>query len=533
MDVNAAVLLKLRNHEILFTMDLHLEFDMARVLDLLSLIFVCLVSISFVGCKTERTSKTSGHYENTTAEEMEKFAGQQMAVPETIPGQNVLIHHLILDFDGSQFLQVLLSTGAEVFVAMPPESDPQYTIYRQKFESIAAAQKGKLVFVPSTLSGHQTVWARDWAPISAFAKNGEPRLLDFNYYPEREIDDSFPQRIAKIAQLTRVNIPVYLEGGNFMISEQGECVVSEKIKEANIMPQFDNDVPINEAIVVELLKKFAGCKSVNVLGTYIGEPTGHVDMWAKFLKGRKVLVNEIRQDALKLVSNKDDFLMLTDYQKFLNSRAEDFKKLGFDVIRIPSPIPAEREAYFPSYSNLLLLGKTAIVPRYTKKLRYSKDTDTYSEEPFFGKELLPAYEKIVSEILTAEGYNVSFVDSDKLIERGGSIHCSAMQVAFGSKKQTTPGAATQSSSVAHTHNPAASNFPKWCKVNSPTDHKASVRTGAGSRFEKILELNDGASIKALSETVGWYSVEFKLGGLDYGAKSNKPAFIAKGLLQCQ
>lgn len=82
-------------------------------------------------------------------------------------------------------------------------------------------------------------------------------------------------------------------------------------------------------------------------------------------------------------------------------------------------------------------------------------------------------------------------------------------------------------------------FPKGCKVQS-SDDKANVRSGPASSNPIVkrkdnganLVLNNGASVAAVKDVNGWYSVELRLGGEDYGEAKGTPAYISASLLIC-
>lgn len=71
----------------------------------------------------------------------------------------------------------------------------------------------------------------------------------------------------------------------------------------------------------------------------------------------------------------------------------------------------------------------------------------------------------------------------------------------------------------------------WCRVNSG-DNVANVRkTPNGDLY---MTLASQASIKAVAESGDgkWYSVEYRLNGVDHGAQFDRPAWIFKSLLDC-
>jgi hypothetical protein len=84
-----------------------------------------------------------------------------------------------------------------------------------------------------------------------------------------------------------------------------------------------------------------------------------------------------------------------------------------------------------------------------------------------------------------------------------------------------------------------SAFPRSCKVESG-DGSANVRSGPQSSAAIVtrkdngqpLVLSTGASVRAVAQSGNWYSVELRLGGVDYGDAKGVPAWIHSSLLKC-
>jgi hypothetical protein len=73
-----------------------------------------------------------------------------------------------------------------------------------------------------------------------------------------------------------------------------------------------------------------------------------------------------------------------------------------------------------------------------------------------------------------------------------------------------------------------------------SDGSANVRSGPGSNNAVVIRkdngeklvLGNGASVKATSANGGWYSIELRLGGVDYGEAKGIPAWVSSTLLSC-
>ncbi|MFY7930870.1 MAG: agmatine deiminase family protein, partial [Oligoflexus sp.] len=262
-------------------------------------------------------------------------------------------------------------------------------------------------------SGMLTVWARDWSPLGALTPSGDLHLLDLNYYPSRPADDSTGRTMAGFKGVPRVSLPVYNEGGNFMANEDGDCLMTTRVTDANAEVFKTGDLILDAVAVKSYYRDFAGCRQTTILPRMPNERTGHIDMWGKFLDNDTIIVGEISAETLSYARTSSDSNFATQIQSFLNKRASDLQQLGFDVVRIPMPLP--RPGLFRSYTNSLLVNGTALIPQYQSRSQADSA-------------LLADYETKVTEIYQAAGYRVVFIPSDELIAAGGAVHCVTMQI---------------------------------------------------------------------------------------------------------
>lgn len=377
---------------------------------------ILLLSFAIMSCaQPQDGGDTQGKYEAMDATEAQKYIGRLTPVPEYAPVSTVVIAKKLGRPD---FKAAIEKAGA---IALEVDSD--------------------------------SYWARDWSGFSAHL-NGKTVLAEFNYYPDRPEDDAVPQEIEKRTNLKRVSIPVYLEGGNFMSNDDGLCLLSDWAVEEQKL--FEDEYAHLQEIKIgadpdkfsNILKKHLGCKSVAILPRMPGEGTGHIDMWAKLISNKTVLVNE-----LELASNPTPSAKIL--AKYLNDRAEDMRKLKLEVIRLPMPKPTG--AVFRSYTNFLQVNGHALVPAYGPAQWEVKNYSPKATE----RRIVPGQtsrdsnvgglvklefrpppidqnspdvakfqemEERVKAILEKKGLIVTYLPSEKLIQRNGSIHCTTMQI---------------------------------------------------------------------------------------------------------
>ncbi|MGE0174929.1 MAG: agmatine deiminase family protein [Oligoflexales bacterium] len=409
-----------------------------------SLIWLTIVTLS-VACRSRNESRAKGHFEEFDASSLEQFIGKQAVIPEYVPDQSILISYLLLivDAEGPQIVKEAFKAGVKQLYIVAPDNDdhPDWIKAQAKLTEILSTEdqeKVRLIRqpIPGTWDEWQdpsreqgpgdaerfaTPWARDWAPLSAKTEDDELRFIDFNYFADRTLDDTLPTLLSKEANRTRISLPVYNEGGNFMISGQGDCFMSDRVIFANDEKIMENDEVLSRADIERYYKDIVGCKNVYVLPHLPDEPTQHIDMWAKFVNDETVLVGEIIQESLQYVGGTFEVLAVKNEQKYLNDQAEFFKSLGYSVVRIPMPLPINMFSIqvHRSYANSLLINKTAIVPRYRKY----RQTVNYIDGP-----LLDKYEDAVKAVMEGQGYEVVFVNMDDLISYRGSVHCATMEI---------------------------------------------------------------------------------------------------------
>ena len=192
-----------------------------------------LVALALQSCNNGTGSQIDGHYEESSAAEMEYFRGGQVAVPEYAPSTSVIMGMPAIDvFDKEDLVDAILAAGADtVYITTGSRSrvstqDASFRNLRQKLGS----RIDRVKVVRQAAQGGLTVWARDWAPLGARSIGQGPedlRLVDFNYYPRRQADDATARAIETVYSLDRVSVPVYNEGGNFMNNDRGSLYDDE------------------------------------------------------------------------------------------------------------------------------------------------------------------------------------------------------------------------------------------------------------------------------------------------------------------
>lgn len=373
-----------------------------------------LFALSLVACGGPEASQLDGHYEDSSAAAAAVFRGQQTVPPEYAPTLGVIVSQpLLTNFGREDIVKAVLDAGAaKVWVVVPRGSrESLQSSSFSRLRSLLGQDVNKVDVLTQKDSGGLTVWARDWAPLGSVDNKGKLRLLDFNYYPDRPADDSTGRAFEGFTGVERVSVPVYNEGGNFMSNSGGDCLMTTRVTDANSNRYVAGDLVLDAEDIRSYYQDFGGCRRVNIFPRMPNERTGHIDMWAKFLDDDTVIVGEISDEALGLVQGSD-LSFAREISLYLEQRTADLIALGYDVVRIPMPLPGR--SFFRSYTNSLLVNRTAIIPQYSAS---SSDAS-----------LVASYQAEAEAVYRRLGYKTSFIPSDALIRNGGAVHCVTMQI---------------------------------------------------------------------------------------------------------
>ncbi|MFW7378554.1 MAG: agmatine deiminase family protein [Oligoflexus sp.] len=427
-----------------------------------------------------KDSNLDGHYENATAAEMNAFIGQQSVVPEYAPVNKVIVGLPVLTvYRQEALIEEIFKAGVDQVLISHSARNRNLTTEDGIFNRLAERLEGvqtrdstgmttrtnrikDIMLVSHNTRGFSnrdeiTTWARDWAPLGAAITSGSSagnmRLLDFNYYYHRQLDDYSSQAYAEAKSLDRVSVPVYNEGGNFMNDDDGVCLMTERVVEANNARNayFPEDQVYSQGQIKDFYRDFAGCKGVTIFERMPYEGTGHIDMWSKLLDNNTIMIGEYRENTLDTISHvverngqrvrvalqgfEEEFNAASAIQRFLEEQARKIEFEGVDItdangfktkkfykiVRVPMPAPSETSdgsLVFRSYTNSLFVNGSAIVPQYL-----SGYGSIYPDQS-----LRAAYEAEVTSVYRAAGYRVAFVPTDNLIRSGGAVHCVTMQL---------------------------------------------------------------------------------------------------------
>ncbi len=353
-----------------------------RTLKATSIIFLGLAA-----CRTaEKDSRLSGHYENFSEAELLPYRGKLRVIPEFEESSAVMITVEAVDkFLLSPLLQAFKDHPLKPNVILPMV-ESHYSEPPDEIKPFLNSGQFKLYPIPKNPNQIQDdiTWTRDWAPWAAVFTPGptsqpEARFADFNYYEMRNVADELPQVLSEKLNLKRISIPIRTEGGNFMINNRGDCMMTtgvierenlikdygaqlesyKKARDESGFTGYDKIIARYEALVAGstaynrqqiegFFSDYAGCKEVIWLRPSPSDGNQHIDLFAKFLSDDKVLVMELEDRTIATLPRHNDpaaeldikvaLALLKSVQAHLNEAATLISAKGFKVVRAPLPL---------------------------------------------------------------------------------------------------------------------------------------------------------------------------------------------------
>jgi len=252
-------------------------------------------------------------------------------------------------------------------------------------------------------------WVRDYGPLSLEREN-RALLADFIFNGwggkfEATKDNLVTKNLHKKGFFGNTPLKSYnfvLEGGAIESDGKGTILTT---KSCLLNPNRNGDISLKE--VEEVLKNSLGAKRVLwIENSYLeGDDTdGHIDMLARFISFDTIAYIKCED------SNDIHYKSLLEMEKELKSlRMADGRRYNLIPLPFTEPKYKNNRRLPTSYANFLITNKAVIVPSYQSP----KD-----------KEAREIFKRLFGD------REIILIDSLKLVEQGGSIHCSTMQVSF-------------------------------------------------------------------------------------------------------
>jgi agmatine deiminase len=245
-----------------------------------------------------------------------------------------------------------------------------------------------------------TMWVRDYGPLTVRGRDGTPLLIDMEYpsmqhMQSRRVDDLVPMYLGKVLGLPVVSAPLRSDGGNLLTNGEGLCVASTALLGDNARRGYER------TDVQRVLADCTGCQRTVFLEPLRGERTRHADMFVCFLAA-----------DLAVVAQCDPALDAVNARRLDAAAA---KLTGMPTSRGPMkvhriPMPPRRNGRWRTYTNVLFAGDKLLVPTYSHV------------KPSLQQEALDVYRRLLP------GRTIVAINADTLADKNGSLHCIALNL---------------------------------------------------------------------------------------------------------
>jgi len=251
-------------------------------------------------------------------------------------------------------------------------------------------------------------WTRDYGYISVI-EDGEVKLLDFKFDGwggkfEASLDNDLNQTLHKKGYLGTTpleSIDFVLEGGSIESDGEGTILTTTKC-----LCNPNRNSGLSKIEIEQRLSKYLGAKRVLWLdyGYLVGDDTdSHIDTLARFISCDTIIYIECL--------DKED-IHYNELKK-MKEQLQTFKTIDNKPYKlIPLPMPTakfdkDNNRLPATYANFLITNGALIYPTYS--VIEDKIAHNIFKELFTEKEIIP-------------------IECSRLIEQGGSLHCSTMQI---------------------------------------------------------------------------------------------------------
>ena len=306
-------------------------------------------------------------------------------------------------------LATVICDFADVIIAVPAD---QLDDVRARLETMGAP----LEYIHLYPCQSNDTWVRDHGPITVESPEGF-KLLDFqfngwgNKFPH-DLDNQVSQQLFSQGAFPFATMETQdwvLEGGSIESDGQGTLMVT-----SSCLLNRNRNPGLTKAEIEERLKSAFGAKKINWLdhGYLAGDDTdGHIDTLARLCPNNTIIYTACDDERDEHYAELKK--MESQLHTFTNADGEPYRLL---------PLPwagevlgDESDERLPAtYANFLIINEAVLVPIYGLPM----DEDAL---------------EVVSQAFP--GYEIFGIPCLSLIEQGGSLHCSTMQIPEGVRER--------------------------------------------------------------------------------------------------
>jgi agmatine deiminase len=301
-------------------------------------------------------------------------------------------------------LATVICDYADLIIAVP---QAELEDVRRRLEAMGA-EMDYIYFYPCNSND---TWVRDHGPITVETPNGY-KLLDFQFNGwggkfASDLDNQITHQLFSQQAFPEASLETQnwvLEGGSIDVDGCGTLLTT-----ASCLLNKNRNPDLSKAEIEQRLKAAFGVTKVNWLehGYLAGDDTdSHIDTLARFCPNRVVVYTACDDETDEHYAELK--LMEAELQQMT-----DAEGLPFTLMALPWAgvvLNDEDERLPATYANFLIINEAVLVPIYN----------------------LPSDEDALEVIFQAfPGYEILGIPCSVLIEHGGSLHCSTMQIPEG------------------------------------------------------------------------------------------------------
>lgn len=364
-------------------------------------------------------------------------------VPDYAPIDSVWTHPQLLTIapDLAFSLTKYLGDRHRVETYMPPPADEADVGERDAPIEASVEDELEDGLASGETEDDTLVWMRDYQPIYVRRPDGGIKLLRYlhgnpnrsGYLPlGHPTADPFPPSRGREPDVSLEMLPLLHENGNLVVAGRW-LLMTDLVVEDNALSDdqphllsggFKARAP--EEVIALLARRFGRSPDEFViLPRMPEEQTGHVDLFVMALSDTRVMVPEIRSEALGSGEPAVDEGLAAEVQRFLDEIAHRLAGLGLEVVRLPmlpplllASVEAEEpdDPVFYSPANGLLLR----TPERSRVL--IPTADLRDAAPKLAP-LQRRYERHWSRVFRAEGWTPTRIDATTLARYLGLFRC--------------------------------------------------------------------------------------------------------------
>ncbi len=297
--------------------------------------------------------------------------------------------------------------------------------------------------------GTSLVWSRDYRPIHVRNPTGDLEVVAYlsrheqrsgftgsSYVPVAPpAPDSLFYRALEGTGgrwLPTRTLPIVLEHGNLVFTGR-RAITTDRTLRQNAMAHPERHLrregyaPRSDEETVAILAEglYIAPEDVVVLPPMPGEKTEHIDLYVMALDAGRVLLPELRDDLLSMLTFGHEIELAGRVQRFLDEQAATLEREGLQVVRLPMVAPVYLvEADTPGgwFGSFYSPTNALIVDVRGERIAY---LPTFDPEGFpeAYRALNESYQEEWARFFEGEGYMPMLVDSTDLGRAYGLFRC--------------------------------------------------------------------------------------------------------------